>query len=180
MSYPLRVIDAVREAIGDDVALFYRTSVVDGVESGLDVAATIEFTNAAAGRGVDVLDTSSGGIVTDRSVDTRVRRGFAFHADFAREIRRAVDIPVATVGLIVDPAQAELLVERGETDLVLLGRQLLDDPNWAHHARAALGVDPYPAWHVESSSALADRARRIARLTAEGETPVSRFAPDSQ
>ena len=39
---------------------------------------------------------------------------------------------------ITEPAQANALVEQGDSDLVLLGREFLNDPNWPLHAAAAL------------------------------------------
>jgi len=176
MQFPLRVIEAVRAAIPDEIALFYRVSSVDGVEGGLVLADVIDFARAASSAGVDVIDTSSGGIVTDRTFDSRVRRGFAFHADFSRDIRAHVPGVVATVGLIVDAVQAERLIRVGDTDLVLLGRQMLDDPNWAMHARRTLGADEFDHWHVEASSALQAHRRTLDRLGEAGETPLDRFA----
>ena len=43
--------------------------------------------------------------------------------------------------MIVDAAQAESILQRGQADLVALGREALLDPYWPHHAAAALGVD---------------------------------------
>ena len=48
------------------------------------------------------------------------------------------------VGLIVEPAQANDVVASGAADLVAMGRQLLDDPNFVLHAAQALGhPEPY-------------------------------------
>lgn len=183
MRYPLEVIAAVRAAIPDDVVLAYRVSAVDGVASGgLSVEDVAEFSRHAVAAGVDLIDTSSGGISTDRSTDSRVRRGFSFHADFARQLREATapsGATVACVGLIVDPVQASLLIERGETDLVLLGREMLDDPNWVHHARRSTAIDEFEHWHVRYGSALGPRLRTMARLAESGETPLTRFATDA-
>ncbi|WP_036283672.1 NADH:flavin oxidoreductase/NADH oxidase [Microbacterium luticocti] len=175
MRYPLEVVSAVRAAIGPGVVLAYRVSAVDGVPGGLTLDDTVAFAQRLAAAGVDVVDTSSGGISTDHRVETRVRRGYAFHADFSRRVRKDVDVAVATVGMVVDPHQAGLLVERGDADLVLVGRQLLDDPNWAHHARKALSAGGYGDWDVRHGHALAGRARAISRLAEQGETPMSRF-----
>ena len=175
LRYPLEVIAAVRAAIGDGIPLSFRISAVDGAEGGLGIDDTVEIAGRLAEAGVDLIDTSSGGITTDRSVDTRIRRGFAFHADFSRRIRAEVGVPTATVGLIVDPEQAEQLIARGDADLVLLGRQVLDDPNWPHRARVALGDDSHDSWDVRFGSALGPRARTLARLAASGETPLTRF-----
>lgn len=175
LRYPLEVVAAVRDAIGDSIPLSYRISSVDGVDGGLDLDDVVEVARRLADAGVDIIDTSSGGITTDRSSDTRVRRGFAFHADFSRRIREEVDVLTATVGFVVDAVQAQLLVERGDADLVLLGREMLDDPNWALHARTVLGDDSYESWDVRFGSAVGPRARTLARLAAAGETPLSRF-----
>lgn len=180
LRYPVEVVAAVRDAIGDGIPLSFRISSVDGAAGGLGIDEMVEVAKALAEAGVDVIDTSSGGITTDRSSDTRIRRGFAFHADFSRRIRAEVDVYTATVGLIVDPEQASLLIERGDADIVLLGRQLLDDPNWAHHARIALGDESHDSWDVRFGSALGPRARTLARLAESGETPLGRFTPGSE
>jgi 2,4-dienoyl-CoA reductase-like NADH-dependent reductase (Old Yellow Enzyme family) len=175
LRYPLEVVAAVRDAIGDGIPLSFRISAVDGAEGGLGIDETVEVARRLAAAGVDVVDTSSGGITTDRSVDTRIRRGFAFHADFSRRIRDEVGVRTATVGLVVDPEQADRLIGHGDSDLVLLGREALDDPNWPHHARIVLGDDSHDSWDVRFGSALGPRARTLARLAASGETPLSRF-----
>lgn len=175
LRYPLEVVTAVRDALGDGIPLSYRISSVDGAAGGLGIDDIIEVSRRLAAAGVDVIDTSSGGITTDRSVDTRIRRGFAFHADFSRRIRAEVGVRTATVGLVVDPTQASLLIDEGDADLVLLGRQMLDDPNWTHHARTALGDDTHESWDVRFGSALGPRARSLSRLAESGETPLSRF-----
>lgn len=175
LRYPLEIVAAVRDAIGEGIPLSFRISSVDGADGGLGIDDTVEVARALAAAGVDIVDTSSGGITTDRSSDTRIRRGFAFHADFSRRIRDEVDVLTATVGFVVDPRQAQLLLEHGDADMVLLGREMLDDPNWAHHARVALGDDSYDAWDVRFGSAVGPRARTLARLAEAGETPLSRF-----
>lgn len=174
--YPLEVARAVRAAIGAELALSYRVSSVDGLESGLGIEDTVDFARDLKAAGVDIVDTSSGGITTDRSSDTRVRRGFAFHADFSRDVRSGADIATATVGLIVDAHQAEHVVASGDADLVLLGREMLHDPNWAHHALAEL-TGRHDEWDVRFGSALAPRAGTLSRLAEAGETPLTRYQP---
>lgn len=175
--YPLEVVDAVRAAIPDDCVLAYRVSSVDGVEGGITIEDTVRFAAILAEHGVDVVDTSSGGVVTDRRVDTRVRRGYGFHAPFAAALKTGTEVRVATVGLVVDPRQAELLVEHGETDLVVIGREALRDPSWAHHARESLLGRDYEPWHVEAGFFLQQRVRVLDALDAAGETPTGRWAP---
>lgn len=180
MRYPLEVIRAVRAAVPDDVILSYRVSAVDGVlEGGMPFDAVVEFARRAGEAGIDLIDTSSGGISADRSVDTRVRRGFAFHADFARDLRQQTGMLVACVGFVVDPEQATRLIEEGSADIVLLGREMLDNPNWVQHARRQLGANEAQHWDQRFGSALTPRLRTLAQLDAAGETPLSRFEQSS-
>ena len=54
------------------------------------------------------------------------------------ELRRAIPhLPVMTVGLITDPAEAEGILAHGKADMVALGRPLITDPAWL--AKAAAG-----------------------------------------
>lgn len=177
MRYPLEVIGAIRAALPANVILSYRVSAVDGIaEGGLAIDDIVEFAQRAVDTGVDVIDTSSGGISADRSTDTRVRRGFAFHADFARELKARTNAVVACVGFIIDPEQASRLVEEGDTDIVLLGREMLDNPNWVHHARRVHASDEFEHWDRRFGAALEARQHSLRALAASGQTPLTRFA----
>jgi 2,4-dienoyl-CoA reductase-like NADH-dependent reductase (Old Yellow Enzyme family) len=55
-----------------------------------------------------------------------------------------------TVGLILDPSLATSIVERGQADLVAIGREALYNPNWPLHAELALGAEGnYESWPVQ-------------------------------
>jgi 2,4-dienoyl-CoA reductase-like NADH-dependent reductase (Old Yellow Enzyme family) len=138
MRLPIEVVEAIRAAVPTDVSILYRTSTVDGIDGGLTIEDTIDFARELRLHGVDAIDCSSGGVRADRSTDTRVRRGYAFHAPYSAAIRRALDMPAATVGLIVDPAQAEAILQDGDADLIAVGREVLAQPNWPHLARERL------------------------------------------
>ena len=80
-----------------------------------------------AEHGVDLVDVSSGG----NSPDQQVPVGPGYQVPFATEIREASGLPVAAVGLITEPQQAEKIVGDGEADAVFLARELLRNPHWA-------------------------------------------------
>ena len=172
--FPLAVIRAVRAEIGER-ALVYRISAVDGLPGGIELDDAIAFAKRAREAGVDLIDVSSGGVSTDRSTDTRVRRRYGFHADFARDIRQATNGPVASVGLIVDPEQAARMIEHEDADLVFLGREMLDDPSWALHAEVALGADVPLRGDIRINWPLAPRRVLFTKLAEEGDSPLSRF-----
>ena len=68
------------------------------------------------------------------------------------------------VGVIIDPHQAEEILQSGGADLVALGRELMYDPFWPLHAAAELGVDPdYRMWPEQYAWGV-DRRAQIKRL----------------
>lgn len=175
MRLALEVVEAVRSELPSDKVLFYRLSAVDGVAGGLELEDTVAFVRELHARGVDVIDTSSGGIVTDRIVDGRVGRGYSFHAPFSKYIRNVAGGMVGIVGLIVDAHQAEAALQEGEADLVFLGRELLSSPNWPHHAQAQLQGESFHQWHKEAGWWLARRASVLRKLRDAGQTPMTRY-----
>ena len=58
---------------------------------------------------------------------------------FAERIKRETGITTMTVGMIVDPHQADDIVASGKADMIAIGRAIMDDPRWPWHAAAALG-----------------------------------------
>ena len=63
---------------------------------------------------------------------------------YAKALREAADVPTMAVGLIVEATQANEIIDSGSADMVAIGRQLLDDPNFVLHAGQTLGhPDPY-------------------------------------
>ena len=138
MRFPLSVAQAVRSVIPDSMPLFYRTSVVDGFEEGVTVEDTVRLAAALQSRGVDLIDCSSGGIIGPSGrANTSPKPGYL--VPYAREVRVGADVPTMAVGLIVEPEQANTVIESGSADLVAMGRQLLDDPNFVFHAAQRLG-----------------------------------------
>ncbi len=135
----LSVADAVREVWPDDQPVFVRLSATDWVEGGLDLDETAEVGRLLAAHGVDLVDVSSGG----NSPDQRISLEPGYQVPLAARIREASGLPVAAVGLITEPQQAEKIVSDGEADAVFLARELLRDPHWAQRAAEALGADTY-------------------------------------
>ncbi len=148
LRFPLAVAAAMRAVIPDTMPLFYRNSSVDGLEGGVTLDDSIVLARELKARGVDLIDCSSGGIIGPSGrADDRPSPGYL--VPYARKIREQGDIPTMAVGLIIEPEQANDIVANGNADLVALGRQLLDDPNFPYHAARALG-------HPEPESILPD------------------------
>ncbi len=133
----LETVDAVRSAIGDDVPLFVRVSATDWVPGGLTVAEVAQVASMLAARQVDLIDVSSGGLSPEQTIEVKP----GYQVPFADEIKHASGLPVAAVGLITEPGQAEDILAAGHADAVLLARALLREPTWPQRAAFELGDD---------------------------------------
>ena len=157
MRLALRIAAEVRTAWPAGKPLFARLSCVDGAVGGWDLDDTIVLARALHARGVDVIDCSSGGL-TEQTRALPVPRGLGFQVPFARAVRQQAGVPTQAVGMVVDAAQAESILQRGEADLVAIGREALRDPYWALHAQDALCPDPaYRDWPLRHGAWLARR-----------------------
>ncbi|MGW5642184.1 NADH:flavin oxidoreductase/NADH oxidase [Saccharopolyspora sp. NPDC003752] len=146
----LEITEAVRAAWPADRPLLARLSATDWVEGGWTGEDSVRLAGLLAERGVDLVDTSTGGAVPKADIPI----GAGYQVRFARQIRAEANVPTAAVGLITSPEQAEEIVSSGSADAVLLGRELLRDPHWPLRAADALHADNI--WPKQY-----ERARRI-------------------
>ncbi len=135
MRLTLQVFEAVRAAAGDGIAIGMRLSATDWVDGGWDVADCVELAKRLQALGADFLDISSGGV----SPLQKIAIGPGYQTGFAAQVRREVNIPVISVGLITAPQQAEDILSEGKADIVALARAFVADPRWPWRAAAELG-----------------------------------------
>ena len=131
-----QVVAAVREVWPERLPLFVRLSATDWAEGGWNPEESVALCRILRELGVDLVDTSSGGLVPGAGIPL----GPGYQVPFAQKIRHEAGIPTGAVGLITEPAQAEAILDEGKADLVLLGRELLRDPRWPMRAAQALGA----------------------------------------
>lgn len=80
------------------------------------------------GCGLDAIHVSRAVHIRDEFMWAPTVTHGGFSASQVEEIKRAVSIPVITVGRYTEPQFAELMVKEGRCDLVAFGRQSLADP----------------------------------------------------
>ena len=95
--------------------------------------------------GIDVIDVSTGGLL-DKAPDLPIHGGY--QTPFATAIKQAVDIPVATVGLLTSPTLAEYILQNQQADLIMEGRVLLRNINWLADAAKELHDHQYQPFNA--------------------------------
>lgn len=132
------VIGAVREVWPETLPLFLRISASDWKEGGWAVEDSVALAKLVQPLGVDLIDTSSGGVVPD----AKIAVGPGFQVPFASAVRNDGGIATAAVGLITSAEQANDIVGGNHADIVLLAREFLRNPYWPVHAARTLGAEP--------------------------------------
>ncbi|MET4579282.1 NADH:flavin oxidoreductase/NADH oxidase [Ottowia thiooxydans] len=159
-TFALEVAEAVRREWPEDRPLFWRVSLADVIDGGLDFDEMVGLLRALKERGVDVVDCSSGGGIASYPTQGRsVSNSLQFRAELAGTLRAATGLQVMGVGLIIEPQQAEAHLQAGQADLIGVGREALYNPNWAVHAEVSLGANKeYATWPQQYRSYLIRRA----------------------
>jgi len=139
----LEIVGTVREVWPAHLPLFVRISATDWAEGGWNPDEAVKLSKLLKQKGVDLMDVSSGGLISD----VRIPLAPGYQVPFAERIRRDSGILTSAVGLITGAEQAETILERGEADLILFGRASLREPYLAH--QAAVDLDEEIAWPLQ-------------------------------
>lgn len=139
MRFGLEVARAVRTAVGPEYVVGLRLSAEEDHPGGLTLADTREFAPAivAAGR-LNYVNVTSGSDLTAWSQAHHYAPMYlpsGHMRRLARGIRDVVSVPVICVGRIVDPRDAEAILEAGDADLVGMTRALIADRDLPEKAR---------------------------------------------
>src|SRR5580704_5837729 len=161
MRLPLEIAEAVRAEMPDTMPLFTRVSSVDGTVEGWNMDDTVVFARELKARGVDVIDCSSGGIA-GAATAAQVSRSLGFQVPFAERVRKEADMPTMAVGIILEAEQAEAILQKGQADLIAVGRQSQFNPNIALHWEHDLGLNTrFEDWSPEFGWWLEKRIRTL-------------------
>ena len=71
-------------------------------------------------------------------------------------------MPTMAVGIILEAQQAETILQKGQADLIAIGRQSQFNPNIAHHFAHELGINArFEDWSPEFGWWLEKRIRTL-------------------
>jgi 2,4-dienoyl-CoA reductase-like NADH-dependent reductase (Old Yellow Enzyme family) len=133
----LRIVREVRAELGDAVPVLVRFSATDYAEGGWDREQTAIVAGWAREAGADLFDISTGGNIAGVTIPL----GPGYQVPFSEFVRSEAGVSTAAVGLITEAAQAARIVESGQADAVLLGREMMRDPHFPLRAAHELGVE---------------------------------------
>jgi 2,4-dienoyl-CoA reductase-like NADH-dependent reductase (Old Yellow Enzyme family) len=129
----LEALREVQRATGSAFPVFVRLGACDETPGGLTLEDACGAAAMLVGEGAALIDVS-GGLQGSRPSG----RGPGYFVEYAEAIRSRVSVPVMVTGGIRDPELADVIVRRGQADLVGIGRAMLEDPDWAIKAAEQL------------------------------------------
>ena len=131
------VVGAVRKVWPERLPLFLRISASDWAEGGWTVEDSVRLAKMMKPLGVDLIDCSSGGVVSN----AKIAVGAGYQVPFATQVRREANILTGAVGMITDAMQADQIIRNDDADLVVMAREMLREPYWPLHAARAVHQD---------------------------------------
>ena len=129
LRFPLEIIARARELAGEDYPIIYRISADEMVEGGLTIEDTKAIVQILEDAGVAAIHASAGVYKSGAIVSAPSAVRTAPFSEYARQLRRVVNIPVFAVDKIVYPQIAESLLREGKADFIAMGRASIADPH---------------------------------------------------
>jgi 2,4-dienoyl-CoA reductase (NADPH2) len=133
----VETLGAIRSEVGSDFPITLRISGYERIPAGRPIDDTQKIAPTLVEAGVDAFHISGG--VIDRLTTQMVTGsifGDAHNVAAAAAVKRAVDVPVMTVGRIHTPELAEAILDAGDADMIVMGRPMIADPELPAKARS--------------------------------------------
>ncbi len=125
----LEVVAEVRRRIGRDRAVLMRLGACDEMTGGLTLDEGCLAAERVVAAGVDLISVSGG-----LQGSELTHRPPGYFVPYAAAVKSFVTVPVMVAGGVTDPVFADWIVQRGQADVVGIGRAMLNDAEWARKA----------------------------------------------
>jgi 2,4-dienoyl-CoA reductase-like NADH-dependent reductase (Old Yellow Enzyme family)/thioredoxin reductase len=139
--FAIEVLTAIRKKVGNKIALEYRISVDELVEGGMKEEDTIQFVKMIEDK-IDLLHVSVGLLTDNWTLPYMIQPTYMPHeinVPRAARMKKALKVPITTVGSISSMEAADRIIDEGKADIVAMVRSILADPdivNKAMHGRS--------------------------------------------
>ena len=134
--FVMEILEAVRDRVGDGLAIEYRISADEFVPDGLQIDEQVRFAKLIQDR-IDLIHVSAGFLFGDQALPKMIQPIYlprGVNVDFAAAFKKELSIPVAAVGSI-DLDMAERILAENKADIVAIGRAIVADPDCVNKAR---------------------------------------------
>ncbi len=128
--FAIEVLTAIRKKVGNKLALEYRVSLDELMPNGMHEEETIEFLKIIQDK-IDLVHVTVGGVADRKYMPHHSQPTYfpyAYNENRAEKAKKALKIPVACVGSVIDLAMADRIIAEGKADIVVMGRSLIADP----------------------------------------------------
>lgn len=138
--FAVEVLEAIRNKVGNRLAIEYRLSAEELIPGSPSVEETVAFARIIEHL-IDLLHVSAGSLYDPTAASRMIQplylpRGVNVY--YAPEFKKALTIPVTTVGSI-DMEMAEEIVASGKADMVAMIRSIIADNDCVEKARKGAG-----------------------------------------
>ncbi len=149
LTFPLEVLSEIRKNTGADFPVQYRMGLKHYIkslnagalpgeaftEAGQDIEQGLEMARLLEEAGFSSLHVDAGCYDSWYWAHPPVYQKNGCLAEMAAQVKKIVMIPVMAVGRLDIPDLAEQIIEKGQADLIALGRGLLADPDWVNKVK---------------------------------------------
>ncbi|HUJ68459.1 MAG TPA: FAD-dependent oxidoreductase [Syntrophorhabdales bacterium] len=154
--FAIQVLTAIRKKVGDKLALEYRISADEMVEGGMTPEETIRFVKLIEDK-IDLLHVSAGLLADPKVIPHMIQPTYwphEYNVHYASQFKKALKVPIVTVGSITTMEEAERIIAAGDADMVAMTRAILADPEIVNKARRGQAQDVRPCLRCHTCNRL--------------------------
>lgn len=185
--FPIEILKACREQVGEKFIIIFRLSMLDLVKDGSSWDEVVQLAQLLESNGVTIINTGIGW--HEARIPTIARQvPRAAFTWVTHKLKPHVSVPLVTTNRINMPEVAERILAENHADMVSMARPLLADPDWVNKAekgnphrintcigcnqacldyifqkrRATCMVNPFAAFETELVSTKTETPKKIA------------------
>ncbi len=131
----VEIIQGIRQTCGSQFLISVRLTVRDWDPKGLPLEDGVKIAQIIDKQGINLINVTTGARYGHLGASETQDKPDGFRLDLARAVKPNVQTPVAVVGKLRTGEMCDSIIRDGIADLVVVGRQLICDPEWPNKLR---------------------------------------------
>lgn len=134
MRFPIEIVKAVRDQVGESFIIIFRLSMLDLIEEGSSWDEVVQLAKGLESEKVDIINTGIGWHEARIPTIAQAvpRGGFSW---VTQRLKPHVQVPLVATNRINTPETAEAILGLGQADMISMARPFLADPDFVRKAR---------------------------------------------